>query len=248
MVTNLVYHVFASGTEMMWWNIRTIKPYLPIFNGKRVFTIAVVEQQTKLVDEIVRYLGDDNEYIVVENDINVTYGGTGPFFELSGPMVANENHDEFMFHGHTKGASYQTINPSVLFWTKFLYDINLGRFDMVREVLKTHDTFGIFKCVGTAFGNRVNWHYPGAFWWVRHSSLFSHPWNMVERDACATEILPSQFVSNDRAFDGLKLPFQFMDPHKPYAADKLYGLDHWKSYLNTQDLTQMIRNILDANT
>lgn len=247
MITNLIYHIFANNTEMMWWNIRMIKKYLPIFTGKRVFTIANDTTDNKLIDSITNLLGDENTYLIVENNINTTYGGTGPFFELSAPMVANTNENEFLFHGHSKGASYTTVNPCVLFWTKLMYEINLNQFEVVKDRLTEHDTFGIFKCYGVAFGNRVNWHYPGAFWWVRHSALFSHQWNTVERDACATEILPSQFVPSERAYNGLEVPFQFIDPYKPYAADKLYDINCWKAYLGTDDLIPTIGEILYGN-
>lgn len=247
MITNLVYHIFANNTEMMWWNIRMIKKYLPIFTGKKIFTIANNTTNNRLIDRITTLLGDGNTYIVINNDSNKTYGGTGPFFELSAPMVANTNENEFLFHGHTKGASYVTVNPCVLFWTKLMYEMNLNQFDTVKNILTNHDTFGIFKCFGTAFGNRVQWHYPGAFWWVRNSSLFSYKWDEVERDACATEILPSQFISSEKAYNGLELPPHFVDPYKPYAADRLYNIDCWKSYLNTEELTPLIGEVLYAD-
>lgn len=248
MITNLIYHIFATDTEMMWWNIRMIQKYLPIFNGKKVFTISKQDQNnTQLVDRIINVLGSDNKYFVVDNNMEYSYGGTGPFFELSAPFVANTNENEFLFHGHTKGAKYDTVQPSVLLWTKVMYEMNLMQYENVKTILSQYDTFGIFKCNGTAFGGRVEWHYPGAFWWVRHSALFSQAWNSVERDACATEILPSQFVPNERAYNGLHVPSQFIDPHKPYAADKLYSEDCWKSAFNTENLTPIIQKVLYAD-
>lgn len=247
MITNLIYHIFATNTEMMWWNIRMIKQYLPIFNGKRVFTISTKEpSDTKLVDRIIAALGKDNTYFVVDNT-EYSYGGAGPFFELSAPLVANTNENEFLFHGHTKGARYDTVQPSVLFWTKVMYEINLMQYENVRTILSNYDTFGIFKREGKAFGGRVYWHYPGAFWWVRHSALFSHDWTLVERDACSTEILPSQFIPSERAWDGFELPVQFVNPNKPYAADNLYNEDCWKIGFNTDDLTPIIQKVLYAD-
>jgi hypothetical protein len=248
MITNLIYHIFAIDNEMLWWNLRTIKKYLPIFNGKRVFTIAIDDKNNNpLIDKITSVLGSDNHYFVVDNNINATYGGTAPFFEISAPLIANTNENEFVFHGHTKGVSYTTPNPTVVFWTRLMYEYNLGRFDTVQKVLTTHDAHGIFKCIGTAFGQRVNWHYPGAFWWARHSSLFVNGWNLVERDACATEILPSQFIPSELAYNGLELPVHFFDPNKPYAADQLYNEVRWKQNLNIDDLTTSAREILYAD-
>ncbi len=247
MIRNLIYHIYAVDTAMLWWNLRMINTYLSLFNGKRVFTIANPHTDNVIVDKIVKMLGTNHSYIIFDNSFD-TYGGTFPFFEVSGPIVANTNPNEFVFHGHTKGVRYETINPSVLFWTNLMYEYNLARYSNVDEVLTNHDTHGIFKCNGVAFGGRVNWHYPGAFWWARHSSLFSQDWLSVERDACATEILPSQFIPSERAYNGLELPQQFVDIYKPYAADKLYNENCWRSIYNTDDLTPIIEKILYANT
>lgn len=248
MITNLIYHIFATDSELMWWNLRMIKQYLPIFNGKRIFTIANKDtRNSPLSDTIINFLGSENTYFVVDNDIDRTYGGTYPFFEVSAPQIANTNENEFLFHAHSKGASYTEINPCVLLWTKAMYDLNLGQFAKVKDILTEYDTYGIFKRTGTAFGNRVNWHYPGAFWWVRHTALFSYPWNTVEKDACATEILPSQFIPSERAYNGLELPYEFIDLNKPYAADQLYNINCWKTHFATHDLTSTVKQVLYAD-
>lgn len=66
-------------------------------------------------------------------------------------------------------------------WAEAMYEALLDHWPAVRRELENHATVGIFRR-GWArpLGTRAQWHFSGAFRWVRNADLFSRRWEQVQ--------------------------------------------------------------------
>lgn len=249
---NLIFHVTAIDHPMVLWHVDTILSHFPLFNGKRVVTIAEVD--LSVADELERRFneaGADVHRLPPDDNWEAA-----PFFNTSGPIVESTEPDTFLFYGHCKGASRsETECVAIKKWCSHMYKHLLEDFSVVESTFKNPEIHacGIFKCINDreqvirteascvviehpAPGEweKSGWHYPGTFYWVRQSEAFKEGWKFPERHESwhrtSTELWPCYVIpSHDNAADLYPLPVEFGGP-EPVVANSLYNDYHWQRF------------------
>jgi hypothetical protein len=252
MILNLVYHITAVDRPLMWYNLSRLKQKLPIFNGRRVVTIAVpghdnatklllgyksqeeldvaIEQAPLIVANIKRYLGDNIIYNIVPNQLEE---GTKHFFQLASSFIDASDHQSFTFYGHTKGVRYlprtgEYYAASV--WTDMLYTHVYDAFlDMF---MKFHAGYNAYGAIKYEWPDN-SWSYEGAFFWFRNATVFSNPTWQITSDFNKwrmEDFLP-RIIPSSEAYSPFSLPDTFTHP------SQLLSYGAWELYFQSQGTT-----------
>lgn len=204
MKRNLVYYVFPLRSSIWRWNVELMRSFLPHFNGRKLFIVAK-NSQTEDADEVIRAIDcPEGEPVVVENDPELWE--TRHFIPaLEKLQSVDEN--ESTFYAHAKGVTRDLQRESgVLGWIRALWLLNLGCVDLVDSLLTRYPTVGAFRWSYThtkplSSGRFSPWQYSGAFFWLKHSKLFSNNWKEIIEDPYGIECYPGIQFSIEDSFD-----------------------------------------------
>lgn len=248
---NLVYFVFPlRHPEQVWqWNVAELLKRLPIFNGRRIITVATAPGGSlgkgRSVDPpeavVEAFAGHNVEFRFVSNDPKRQ---EAPHFLAAMREVASTDPTEAVFYAHAKGVTRPIQGgEAIRAWTAAMYRHNLDRIDEVADLLRRWPCVGIAKKYGFpemfvegrsrrvwGEGNRPwhGWHYAGTFWWARHDALFSRPdWDQIELFAYATEKYLANFFRADEAiclaYDDCARPYELATWHSDTDVERLIG-------------------------
>lgn len=208
MIRNLLYNCWAPNHSNEWKpNIERLCSYSNVFNGRKIIVIKT-DQNTAPVQEVkdcFKPLGPDTEFVEWPNSPKL--GEVAGFIPNLSKLYSLRD-DEATFYAHTKGTKYVHIEvpnlAAIRRWRNRMYYECLNDPNRIESLLETHDCCGGFKQDGLAppLPQSVKWHFAGTFWWVKHSSLFSHVnWKSVQNHFYGVEgylgrILPSAGAAN----------------------------------------------------
>lgn len=197
---NLLMFIYPRVGDEWKRNIDLIKQRIHLFNGRRVFAVAV-DNTTVWLNEVLAELKPlECEVMTFQNSI----GEVTAFSSLL-ESVESLDPDEITYYCHAKGVTKQETDSiqSIQRWTDAMHEVLLDGVDDVEEALTTHMFAGAFRSTGKQFANLqvpfYNWHYPGTFYWFRNCELFAQPnWNNVQQQYYGTEAWPGTQVPLSR--------------------------------------------------
>lgn len=187
-------------------NLSVIKSYLPIFNGKKIITVAT-DRTTLSIKQVKDKLGDDLEYIHIQNS---PLGETTNFLHMLEQVMSVSN-DDIIFYGHTKGvtANSSSTEISVTRWRYEMYSHCLGRIKEVDQILTTTTPYvccGCFK-VGADFiypeqimVHHIPWHFSGSFFWINAKKLAAYNWKQIIPCRHGVEAYLGGIVPSEKAY------------------------------------------------
>lgn len=202
-VRNLMMYLYPIRQHEVWrWNIEQIRRRLPLFNGKRIITVAT-DHATNTADEAQEAFGDEriDKWIIERND--------PARWEMLGlPRMLSYCHscdpNEITFYCHGKGVQgpAHVSDPHFLEqprakWATTMYESCLDYMPLVEKALESHTFAGSFK---RKMNHGVKpfwstWHFAGTFYWFRNAKLFSNPkWAVFDKSWYGAETYPGQLV------------------------------------------------------
>lgn len=190
---NLSYFVYPLRGSIWAWNVDQIRPFLPVFNGRKIVSVAE-DGMTEPFMAVADRFGDPSiTYIRARNDPSKREMVT--FLEALG-RVRSLDPGEMTFYAHAKGVSHWSRSVSnVMAWTRAMYLLNLCDVGAVERVMESHGAVGAFR-----EGHPV-WHYSGTFFWLKHSEIFSTEWDRHESGVLGPETYPGTHLPFERSFD-----------------------------------------------
>lgn len=218
---NLMMYLYPIAQHEVWrWNIKQIRQRMPLFNGKRIVTIAT-DEATNSADEVVSEFGDEriDEWIIGRND--------PARWEMMGlPRMLSYCHssdpNEITFYCHGKGVQgpAHVTDPLLreqprIKWATVMYESCLDYMPLVERALERHTFAGSFKRRMTHGEKpfRSSWHFAGTFYWFRNCKLFGLPhWNVFNQQWYGAETYPGQLVGWYQAAGlfGSHAPIQYL--------------------------------------
>lgn len=192
----MIYHIWPVRGSIWKWNLDQLKQRIDIFNGRRIVGI-VHDSRSEPLESVKEYLsGHGCEFIVADNDDR----GQSITFQAMMHEVASLNPNEVTFYAHAKGVKYEPIFPTALKnWVDALYRVTLDDWKMVWQQLECFAITGPFKMFGRFPAHRFlgDWHYSGAFFWMRNSDVFTRKWDDVQQFYFGVELWPGVIFSVD---------------------------------------------------
>lgn len=188
-VRNLLYYIYPVTGNGIWQrNVTHLLRRLPLFNGRRVVAIATdgrkLDPPGKVKDS---FLGTVTDFITIRNKPGLRE--VAAFLPLWQTVQSGDLDGQVTFYGHSKGVT-RPVNPGVTVhpWTDIMYSCCLDYWPFVERQLLTYPITGPFKKVGHGFtGSQSQWHYSGAFWWLRNAALQTRNWKEVDQKWWGTE-------------------------------------------------------------
>ncbi len=179
-------------------NIQRILSYWPIFNGRKLVTIATGPILAPPEQVKACFLGRDVEFLEVPNDPDKRE--TNSFLEGLGRFETKAP-GEAVFYAHSKGVSYAPgeVLSSIERWCDAMYLLNLGSERFVDWALARHATMGCFRQRLDLAGS--TWHYSGTFFWARCADLFARPWRDIHDSKFAVEGYLGRIFKESESFD-----------------------------------------------
>lgn len=187
---HLLYHVYPAKGNGVWQRrLDFLLPRLPLFNGRRLFGVAV-DGATDPAEHVERHLaGAGCELAVFDNHPVLQEAHTFvPLFE----RVVTDDPNHVAFRGHAKGVS-RPVNDgvSVHEWADIAEEVSLDFWPLVRRGLEQYPVTGPFLKLGHGFGrSSSDFHYAGSYYWVRLAALAGRPWRQVDRVRWGGESAP----------------------------------------------------------
>ena len=232
---HLLCHVYPRKNNNAWqMDLEQLRSRIALFNGKRVIAIATDPgcDPPEAVQEFMRACGPI-EWIIVENDASLREVRTfNQLFERI-EAVAKDKDDHAIFYCHSKGAT-KPFNPGVTChaWARTMYTVCLDYWPLVEETLDKYPLAGAFKKVGAGFvGSRSQWHYSGAYYWMRCRDLFAKNWRECDWCWYGIEPWPSLHYGADEAgclfMDG-KVPSLNLYSRRFWNAAVVPSFEAWK--------------------
>lgn len=196
---NLIMFIFPAkgpvGQVAEWRrNLDQVLQRIDLFNGRRIFAIAV-DHTTDTFDEVESVLtGHRCEILQFANRRDL---GEVVAFKTLLERVKTTNPNEITYYCHAKGASKQHSDqlPQIRRWADAMNEVLLDGIDDVQEALKTKTFAGAFRQISAQFPSGLtasyNWHYPGTFFWFRHDIVFTNTtWDKVAEQYWGSEAWP----------------------------------------------------------
>jgi hypothetical protein len=208
---NLIYHIWPVRGEMWRWNLEQIRSRIDLFNGRRI--IGIVHDERSEDPDVVRdaFAGHGCEFVEARNGPS----GEGLTFPTMLAHVRSLDPNEVTFYAHAKGVKYEpSIPKSVQRWSETQYRTALDHWPSVRSQLERFATTGSFKMLGRFRAHRYvgDWHYSGAFFWLRHAFVFARNVGSVQSFYGCVEAWPGVHFHRDETgclfMEGLRqLPY-----------------------------------------
>ena len=198
MIRNLVYEIYPIRKSAWRWNAAQMRQYLPNFNGKKMLTIKE-DDRTDRPEDVVEALGcKDAEIMVVPNDRLLQQ--TQNFIPVLEKLYSLKD-DEATYFAYGKGVTHGKENlTNVMAWAWAQYFLTLGSIDLIDHLLKKFGTVGAFR--HPAPYSRTRWHYSGAYFWFRHSAVFSQKaWKEIDADRYGVEYWLGRHLPIEESYD-----------------------------------------------
>jgi hypothetical protein len=202
---HLLYYVYPVRGNGTWQrNLDQLAARLPLFNGRRLIAVGTEEPHPKhRLDPPAavrdRLAGLGCGFVEVQNDQRLReVAALGP---LWGSLADYARPDHCTFFAHAKGVT-RPVNAGVSVhpWTDLLYRANLDFWPVVADSLARHPCTGALKKVGEVFRRSLSqWHYSGAFYWMRNADILGRNWRHVDRTWWGIETWPSLHYGVDEA-------------------------------------------------
>lgn len=194
MKRNLNYFIYPLKGSIWTWNVDQLRPFLPVFNGRKIVSVAEDGGTEPLMVVADRFCDPSITYIRTKNDPLRKEMAT--FLGAMG-LLRSPDPDEMTFYGHAKGVSYWSSPQvsNIMAWTRAMYVLNLCDVGAIEKLMETHGAVGAFR------ENHPVWHYSGTFFWLKHSEIFSGAWDRHEAGPLGTETYPGTHIPVERSFD-----------------------------------------------
>jgi len=194
MVKNLIFHVYPVKDSLWEWNCQQMSSYLPMFNGKRIISIAQ-DDTTVPLSRVSAYFPNST----IRKGPNQPPMGEGVAFLGNLNLVRSLDPEEMTFYAHAKGVTHsgnKLKEACVKSWASAIYKCCLTYPLAIDKILKKYDTAGCFK-----IDQNGEWYYAGGFWWVKNQALFSKTWMTLEKHYYGVEQYLRHVIPSDRAYN-----------------------------------------------
>jgi hypothetical protein len=196
----LLYNVCPLGQTEWRDNIVKLKQYEHIFNGRRLLLIKTGDGLASFEEVLAEFKGFGPA--IPMRVPNVPELGEVAGFVRGLAQLRSLRPGEATFYAHTKGVSYdgRPIEQlaGVRAWRDSMYEHCLGNVDAAEHALEHHPLAGCFRHYGSTHPmEEVDWHYAGAFFWMRHDALFSRDWGRVHQTRYGVEMYPGTHFSSE---------------------------------------------------
>lgn len=194
---NLIYYMHPVKGSIWEWNLQQIKRYWSSFNGKKIFVLAV-NDTTEPLEKVVDALpGEDATIIASENDPNLREAST---FISSLEEVRSLDSSEATFYAHAKGVTREAgMIRNVCAWVEVMCFLNLGDVEIIDRILSAYSAAGCFRQTLDFHGSR--WHFSGAFFWFKHSTVFARDWRFIQASQYGVEAYLGRHLSVEESFN-----------------------------------------------
>lgn len=215
---HLLYFIFPVKGDVWKKNVKWLKQYIDLFNGRRIIAICSQPPSKKWElespDTVASYCGKKEfEFITVSQIGQKRLGEVTAFVPLMERVKHYTRDYDVTFYAHAKGVVSSKKHPGALIWAKTMYECNLGLYSRhIRPLLQTYKIVGAFRAPGE------HWHYGGTFFWFRNRDVFNRDWRNVPMMYGGVEFWPNLMFSRSESGcvfgDGI-LPVQLYN--KEYA-------------------------------
>ena len=191
---HLLYHLYPCNKDggATWrWNVAQLRRRLPLFNGRRIVSVAT-DGDSDSAKEVRKALGGV-EFVEIVNSPRLRE--VASFQSLFGRLAGTVGPEDAIFFGHGKAV---TNEPKELLkhWAEVLYETNLDHWPLVRDLLRTCPAVGSLKRVGSYWPESFSsWHYSGSFYWIRGDVLQLPDWRRIDYFWSGIEPWPSLHVT-----------------------------------------------------
>ena len=206
---NLLFYLLPLRHSLkVWqWHVEQLRAYLPLFNGRRIITVATPGENNKLaiesIEDVREAFGEEAALVeFVERPNDPDLWETPAFAEMLG-MIESTDPREATFYFHGKGVRRARQDP-IRLWCQEIYRHNLGRIDDAMDALRYWKACGIARSPTVPGGGDLGscgWHFAGTGFWFRHDALFaSAGWRSITPHSHAVEaFLGTQFAPSEVA-------------------------------------------------
>lgn len=197
MKRNLHYFLYPLKGSIWGWNVEQIRPYLPAFNGRKFITVAE-DGGTEPIEAVrAKFLDDPTlSFVRVRNDPKL--GQVIGFLDVMHELRSLDP-DEITFYAHAKGVSHWMPTVAcVMAHAEAMYQVSLHRIDLVERVMARHAFAGPFCQTN---GDGTSWLFAGAYYWFKHSDVFSKDWRDVPQNRWGVEDYPARHFKAEEAFN-----------------------------------------------
>jgi hypothetical protein len=179
------------------WNVNRLKSFWPIFNGKKLISIATGDSLA--TPDIVRECFDskDVQFMVTPNSPFLCE--TSSFIQGL-ELLKQEETEGVTFYGHAKGVTHEGENlKAVQRWTDAMYVLNLSSAGLIDKLMQRYQAAGCYRQKMRHAGS--DWHYSGTFFWFNNATLFSRNWRDIEQSRHGTEGYPGRHFNLEETFE-----------------------------------------------
>lgn len=181
-------------------NISKLLEYSSVFTGTRVVLVRTGSGLASVGSVKDAFKGFQAAFVPVPNS---TLMGEVPGWVEALEGLYSVREDEATFYAHTKGVSYDGLEPQFLqgvrVWRDTMYTKCLSEPTVIDRLLSTNAFVGTYKRRTRAHGF-PSWHYAGTFWWFKHARFFGNPaWKSLGTTRFAVEQYPGRHFGYDEA-------------------------------------------------
>lgn len=190
MKRNLHYFVYPRAGSAWRWNVDELRSHLGAFNGRHLIAVAQ-DKTTDPTSDIARALGDSGAtFFEWRND---PARGEGVSFVPMMERLASLDPSEATFYAHAKGIRHtEPVLGNVKAWVRAMLGLSLSDLSLIERLLGPRGAVGAFRREMPHEGS--SWHYSGAFFWVRHSVIFSRDWRGIHPGIYGVEAWPGRHL------------------------------------------------------
>lgn len=193
---NLIYHIWPVRDSVWRWNLEQLRARIDLFNGRRLISI-VYDNRAEEPDAVKNYLeGHGCDFFVGANDASAQ----SRTFSTMLRSIASTDANEVTYYGHAKGVSHGPVIPGTLRrWIEVSYLATLDDWLTLREHLQRFALTGAFRMVGRFRAHQYigDWHYSGAYFWLRHAAVFGRDWLEMSPSYYGVELWPGMHFARE---------------------------------------------------
>lgn len=193
---NLIMHLYPVASNEMWrFNVQQILQRLPLFNGRRIVSVAI-DDSTVPIEQVEREFECRVEIRQVKNDPKL--GELASFYSLLDTVMSDDPND-CTFYCHGKGVSdgrlsrTKTNRSTIRNWTEWMYRLSLDDWQHVEQILQSLGTVGPFRKLRQLA--KSHWYFSGAFYWFRNAYAHQRNWRYVTKEYYGSEAWPGNLFS-----------------------------------------------------
>ncbi len=225
-IRNLIYHVYPADEETWRSNVDQIVRRWSLFNGRKIVSISHDDQADAL--RVSAAFPDDAEFIITPNDPK---RGDAASFLTPREKLESVEPNEITFYAHAKGVSRRGDQADASWsWATTMYEMLLDYPKIVRLALQNKTaSLGLFMARGDFPSVTGHMHYPGTFFWFRHSQVFQRNWRYMLREFHGVESYLGFMLKEDGFAGLLNLDCEPSRLYRPaFWRDMQSKIDAWK--------------------